>query len=99
MHTLITSSNQWTGTRIGLHSGTTRGSENAGVTEARKADPQSSGVNEGLPAFVSGFTILRADIERSARLAERRHVGRHSRTLAHTGVLLPDMRSSGPETR
>jgi len=64
MHTLISSSNQWTGARIGLHSGTTRGRENAGVTEARKADPQNSGVSEGLPAFVSSLTILRADIER-----------------------------------
>src|SRR5207248_7298785 len=37
--------------------------ENAGVTEAQQGRPQCSGVSEGLPAFVSSFTILRADMK------------------------------------
>src|SRR6476620_4333931 len=67
MHTLISSSPS-----VGRHPNwpafqARHEEENAGVTEARNADPQSSGVSEGLPAFVSRFTILRADIDRSAR--------------------------------
>ena len=35
----------------------------AGVTEAEQGRPQSSGVSEGLPAFVSTFTLSRADLK------------------------------------
>jgi hypothetical protein len=59
MHTLISSSHQLTGT---LHSGhATR--KNAGVTEAQHGRPQCSGASEGLPVFVSSFTVLRADMK------------------------------------
>src|SRR3954451_11453404 len=64
MHTLISSSHQLTGTQIWPPAFRARHEkENAGVTEAQQGRPQCSGVSEGLPAFVSSFTILRADMK------------------------------------
>jgi hypothetical protein len=63
MHTLISSSHQLTGTQIWPAFRARHEKENAGVTEAQQGRPQCSGVSEGLPAFVSSFTILRADMK------------------------------------
>src|SRR5205823_15038255 len=72
MHTLISSSHQLTGTQIWPAFRARHEKENAGVTEAQQGRPQCSGVSEGLPAFVSSLTILRADMKAYAAVKEAR---------------------------
>src|SRR3954453_23175012 len=56
--------------QMGLHSGhDTRKRTLASLRLSGR--PQCSGVSEGLPAFGSSFTILRADMKRNARVRDR----------------------------
>src|SRR5581483_11461544 len=67
MHTLMSSSHQWTGTQVGLHSGHDTRKRTLASPRLSGADPRSSGVSEGLPAFVSSFTVLRLQEKGSAQ--------------------------------